>query len=365
MVEEHLVIIGAGVLGLTCALELSNHGYRVTVIGRELPGDSSIDYASPWAGAHFRPTPVNNSQEAFERDLMQETYTKLQDLAKEDSSTGIQFIPAVEYFEDPEAASSLLKDFSSWPGFSIVDPTDTPNESIHTAITYDAWVINTPVYLAWLQRQAELRGVTFIRARLNAVAEAYSVACEQHAENCDIPRPTTVVNASGMGFEDVQSYPSRGQFLIVSNPYDRTVSHHAADGVATVVIPRPLGGGTVIGGTKEPHNWSAAPSSAAIAGILDRVSKICPDMLQPEPGKPESAAGLHVLKSYVARRPMRHGGLRLETEQILVKETAPDGFKNESKELCVVHCYGAGPSGYKISWGVAGKVRGLISKNSS
>lgn len=64
-----------------------------------------------------------------------------------------------------------------------------------------------------------------------------------------------VVDTSGRGLNDPDSFPSRGQFIVVSNRFDKTVSHHWADGSSTVIIPRPLDGGTVIGGTKEPDNW--------------------------------------------------------------------------------------------------------------
>lgn len=44
---------------------------------------------------------------------------------------------------------------------------------------------------------------------------------------------------------------------------------------------------------------------------------------------------------------MRRGGLRLEKE-------------NLSQGTPLIHCYGAGASGFKISWGVARQVERLI-----
>jgi D-amino-acid oxidase len=52
---QHIVILGAGVIGLTTSLVLS-HTYpsaKITVIAKHFPGDRSIDYASPWAGANW------------------------------------------------------------------------------------------------------------------------------------------------------------------------------------------------------------------------------------------------------------------------------------------------------------------------
>lgn len=46
--ERHVVVIGAGVIGLTNAVLLAEAGYLVTVIAAHVPGDESIEYTSPW-----------------------------------------------------------------------------------------------------------------------------------------------------------------------------------------------------------------------------------------------------------------------------------------------------------------------------
>lgn len=46
----------AGVAGLTTALLLSRtRKYRIVVAAKHMPGDSDIEYASPWAGANYMP----------------------------------------------------------------------------------------------------------------------------------------------------------------------------------------------------------------------------------------------------------------------------------------------------------------------
>lgn len=92
------------------------------------------------------------------------------------------------------------------------------------------------------------------------------------------------------------------------------------------------------------------------------MAALCPDILQPAPGNPDSIPAIHVKEAYVGRRPMRKGGLRLESEMIDLVHTAEDGFHNDKTPLRVVHCYGAGPSGYKISWGVAERVCALVAQ---
>ena len=47
-IKAHVGIIGSGIIGLLSALTLTDAGYRVTIVARDLPGDESQDWASPW-----------------------------------------------------------------------------------------------------------------------------------------------------------------------------------------------------------------------------------------------------------------------------------------------------------------------------
>ena len=46
--KERVGIAGAGIVGLTSALLLADAGYKVTVVARNLPGDTSTQWSSPW-----------------------------------------------------------------------------------------------------------------------------------------------------------------------------------------------------------------------------------------------------------------------------------------------------------------------------
>lgn len=226
----------------------------MTVLAKHLPGDWYVAYASPRAGAHFRPVPIKTDQDAFENVLMRKSYDEFKRLAssRDTQLAGVSFIPAVEYF-DIAPNEEELSMFAAWPGFRQLDANELPNAAgVTSGLTYEAWVINSPVYLGWLKEEAEKLDVVFSRHSLSAMEEALFVANDLRS---DIPQPTAIINASGMGFADDDCFPSRGQFLLLKNSYDKTISHHSADGHSTVIIPRPLGGGSVVGGTKEPHNW--------------------------------------------------------------------------------------------------------------
>ncbi|RAL00163.1 FAD-dependent oxidoreductase [Aspergillus ibericus CBS 121593] len=367
MDKRHVVVIGAGVIGLSCAVQLARQGYQVTVVAREIPGDYDIDYASPWAGSHFRPVPATKPEDRFEQELMRETYREMEDLADRHPETGIQFIPAIEYFDTADPAycdEKLVQEngYASWPGFRVLRSSELPAqyESIKLGVTYTAWVLNSPVYLKWLKDEAVKYGVSFIRARLSAIEEAVFI-CKERLSASGTDEVIAVINASGRGFNDPKSFPSRGQFIAVSNPCQRMISHHWADGSTTVIIPRPLGGGTIIGGTKEPNNWSHSISDTATVSILSRAFTLCPELVGDSLDN-GSSYGLDIRQVYIARRPMRQGGLRLEREDLAFQDTSEDGLRNVQNSIPVIHCYGAGPSGYKLSWGIAKRVERFVSE---
>lgn len=52
---EHIAILGAGIIGITSSLVLA-HAYpnsKITLVAKHFPGDRSIEYTSPWAGANW------------------------------------------------------------------------------------------------------------------------------------------------------------------------------------------------------------------------------------------------------------------------------------------------------------------------
>ena len=127
-----------------------------------------------------------------------------------------------------------------------------------------------------------------------------------------------------------------GQTCLVANSCDRTITQQYADGTWSYVIPRPLQGGTIVGGTRQPSDWNPKPSASVRAELLKKAAEMYPAILNNE-GKFE------VIRDIVGWRPAREGGLRLEVE------TLPGNRK-------VIHAYGAGGRGFELSWGIAEEV---------
>ncbi|PWY65600.1 Fcf1-domain-containing protein [Aspergillus heteromorphus CBS 117.55] len=331
--------IPAGVIGLSCALYIQQHltpSQSLILSAREFPHTTSLNYASPWAGAHYRPVPGSTPQFTREESQAKRTYAHFKNLAAHEQGCGVQSVPGVEYLENPPveylAPENIRNAYAHLDGFERLTEGECP-PGVKWGVRYQTFVVNPPVYCAYLLRQFVLRGgevreYTFVDPR-----EAFHLA----------DGVKTVVNCSGMGFGDEKSFIIRGQTCLVRNPCSLTITRQNIDGSWSFCIPRPLDGGTIIGGTKQPHNWDPKPSLETRAQLLANAAKWFPFA----EGSKEQ---FDVIRDILGRRPAREGGMRLEAEKL------------DRGSGTLVHAYGAGGRGFELSWGVAEDVFGLMKK---
>ncbi|PVH89412.1 nucleotide-binding domain-containing protein [Cadophora sp. DSE1049] len=334
MGEETIVVVGAGVLGLSSALICQQHFPRtkVVIVARDLPGTESIDYASPWSGAHYRPIPDITPQGIYEASLARRTYDHFKIYAADNPDACISFTTGMDWLERPGdeylTAKTRYQDIDE---FRVLRPEELPS-GVKWGASYKTWCVNTPVYLCHLLRRFILNGGRIVQKRLESLSEAFTI----------VENVRTVINCSGVGFNDPASFITRGQTCLVANTASQTVTRQNADGTWTFVIPRPAHGGTIIGGTKEERDYESSPRLETRQRLLEAAAKSFPDLLD-EDGK------FRVIRDIVGRRPSRTGGMRLEVEDF--------GMGRH-----VIHGYGAGGRGVEMSWGVAEEVLSLLRK---
>lgn len=340
--KETVVVIGAGVIGLSTALCIQRHlkpSQSVLIVAREFPNATSVNYASPWAGAHYRPVPGTSPQFIREAKQAKRTYEVMKQLAAEEPAAGIKFMEGIEHLEAPpreylECFDGENNVYAHLDGFRQLSKDELP-PGVKWGVRYWTWCLNSPVYLAFLLRKFILKGGETKEYTLSSPMEAFELA----------KNVKTVVNCSGMGFADPKSFIIRGQTCLVRNPCSVTITRQNADGSWSFCIPRPLEGGTIIGGTKQPHNWNHNPSPEIRAQLLENASKWFPFT-------PESQGKFDVIRDIVGRRPAREGGVRIEAEKVGI-----DDYKT------IVHAYGAAGRGYELSWGIAEDVIEVMLKN--
>ncbi|CEF75981.1 hypothetical protein FGSG_10537 [Fusarium graminearum PH-1] len=354
---ETIVIVGAGVIGLSTALRVQerilsqNNPPSILIIARDFPSDTSINYATPWAGAHYRPCPGYSPQLLQEAKWAKKTYDILDSWPEKDKLTaGVEFMPGEEFFESPapeyvDVAEDVSKSVyshleSSFQLFSRGE-LDAMGDSLTTlGFSYRTYSLNSPLYASFLLRRLQSRGSRVRQYTLTSLEEVFSIQ----------DSVSVLINCSGTGFGDNKVFPIRGQTCLVRNLIDRTITRQNSDGTWSFAIPRPLEGGTIIGGTKEPHNWDPYPSSETRQTLLTNAAKWFPFGSDDSASTTTRASDrFHVITDIVGRRPAREGGLRLEMEKL--------------RQGTVVHAYGVAGRGFELSWGIADEVVALLDKN--
>ncbi|KAI1331037.1 FAD dependent oxidoreductase-like protein [Xylariaceae sp. FL0255] len=343
------VVVGAGVIGLSCALQIQEAGHEVTILAKDFPSGfetidaaTQINFTSPWGGAHnrFILPPLGAAPESVEvRDhgFSLLTWEKMHALHASNPESGITPVKAYDLFEDPEPVYlALTPEIAAHEygikGFRFQTGNDLPR-GVTLGYEYDSWSLNPMVYCAFLLRRFAFRGGKIVKREIRDPQEVFYMK--------DLAPFDVLVNASGIGFGDPNIFIITGQTCLVANPCPVSISRMNAKSMGIFNIPRNFEGGTVIGGTKIPNNWDMNPSLELREKLLSNFVDTYPDILGP-------GEKFRVIKDIIGRRPAREGGIRLEKESI-------------SGEKCIIHAYGLGGRGYELSWGVADHVGKLLS----
>ncbi|CAK4032415.1 D-amino-acid oxidase [Lecanosticta acicola] len=366
--RPHVVVIGAGVIGLTNAVWLAEAGYTVTIIAAHVPGDESIEYTSPWAGAHWRTHATVDEPEQCDWDVQTFKYWEelLEREARDDGlpRSGLKMQESIHYWDSAHIHEDLwwavhVKNFKQLsllrdPILSINRDSPPHAPRIRWGATSRACSVNVPRYLVYLQERARASGAILFQSRLptdggleKALTTAEGISKILGRGGVDV-----FVNATGLGARaicgDEGMVPIRGQTVLVKGEASatRTRYHGGGEisrGMSSYVIPRPGSGTTILGGTKERGEWSGETDAEVIGSILERCSWMAPELLTGEDG------GFEVVSAQAGLRPGREGGPRVEREVV--------------GDWKVVHSYGNAGGGYQNSVGVARKVLRLVEES--
>ncbi|KAE8152932.1 hypothetical protein BDV25DRAFT_150183 [Aspergillus avenaceus] len=319
-INTHVGIIGSGIIGLLSALTLTDAGYNVTIVARDLPGDDSQNWASPWAGVSIFPHP-----DVGGHSLQTENFKYFWALAHRDPTSGVQVIKATEHYDDRDDDSSIWYK-TVVPQYRLIPKEKLP-AGVKLGFTYTSMTINPEFLLSWVQTQLKARGVTFIQKTLSSIQEAKEITGANY-----------IVHASGLGAytlaDDKNVEAIRGQTMFVKTDFNELKMHQGSH--YTYVIPRMFTNGAIIGGISQPGSLDCNVDTGLRADILTRVNNLTDGALH------SVDLDKDVQKDIVAFRPGRKGGYRLEAEGD------------------IVHAYGFAGLGYIFSYGVALKVRELV-----
>lgn len=316
---NEVVVIGAGVIGLTCGIALREAGFPVTVLARAFSPHTTSDVAAAiwYPYAAYPPERVLAWAEA--------SYRRLQTLAA-DPATGVRMVWLRQLFAG-DTPPDWLRD-GPYPTRRLPARALPPgyDEGYELLVP----LMETPLYMPYLRRQLEALGAELRQAEVHDLAEILTPG-------------RIVVNATGLAARrltgDSSLHPIRGQIVRVEAVADLPWLIDDTDPVMPLYI-LPRRHDCILGGTAEVGDEDETPRPETTAIILERCTRLAPALAQ-----------ARVLQVRVGLRPGRPS-VRLETEPTPVRD------------CLVIHNYGHGGAGFTLSWGCAEEVVGMVTGSS-
>lgn len=312
-----VVVIGAGVCGLSTALALCEAGLAVTVYAAAPPHRTT----SAAAGALWGPHLVGADDRVGRWAAL--TLRRFRDLCAEPAAgvSELAGLVASSGGAEPDPPS-----FARGAGpLTSCDPAALP-AGYTSGWRYRAPVVAMPAYLDYLlELLLASGGQLHLGSPLRDLADAGGLSAAP-----------VIVNCAGIGARELVPDPAlqpvRGQVVVAANPGLTEFFVGERENPDEVTYFFPHGATVVLGGTQQPGLASTRPDPATAERIMADCAAVEPRL-----------AGAPVLAHRVGLRPVRPM-VRLEVQAIA-------GGRH------LVHNYGHGGAGVTLSWGCAQTVR--------
>jgi len=310
---DDVLVVGAGVSGLTTALRLIEAGLTVRVIAADPPGATT----SAVAGASWGPDLVDDPRGEAWSDISLKMFEQLAD----DPASGVRIRLGRHAAQCPVQVPGWA---GRLPGFRRCGPDDLPAGYVD-GYWLSVPLIDMPRYLGYLLDRLVGLGVTPQARTVTSFAEVAGEA-------------GTVVNCTGLASRrlvpDAALTPTRGQLVLVANPGVSTFFIEVDDEGPELTYLFPHADYVVLGGTFGPGDENLTASPATAEAIIRRCAVVEPTLRDAE-----------VLGHRVGLRPSRAA--------VCLGRGAVDGVP-------LIHNYGHGGAGITLSWGCADAVLALI-----
>ncbi len=313
---QDIVVVGAGVSGLTSAISLVEAGWPVRVWAAAMPQQTT----SAVAGAVWAP-PRPAERAADTLDWTEHSLRVFRELA-DDPASGVRMAPAMGVGE-LIATQAMSSAAALIPDLRPAGPGDVP-EGFGIGFRATVPMIDMPQYLDYLTRRLAAAGCDIEEHPVRSLAEAADAA-------------PIVINCAGLaagaltGDDTVR--PLFGQHVVLTNPGLQQLFLELNSGPEwTCFFPHPQR--VVCGGISIPDRWDTTADPEVTERILQRCRRIEPRLCEAE-----------VIETITGLRPDRPT-VRLEAEPL-------------GRARCI-HNYGHGGNGVTLSWGCARDVVRLV-----
>ena len=354
--QKNIVVIGAGISGLSTASVCSSAGHNVTVLFDQ-PASKTV---STIAGALWEWPPAvcghHNDVKSLTRSAAWAARS-YQVFAEQSlmAGTGVFFRPSNFYFKKPVRDSVIEWTKLNDSALHVRDLIHNPNLILENGINetlgledayrYLAPVIETPVYSQWLQDNLKSRGIRYVKRKISGRLSTQTDLFSEFSADW-------IINCAGLGAEELAGdslYPLRGALIKFDLPTERSEQFLAAHCIANdesipqqnMVYIVPRSDCLLLGGFAEPNRWETDltfESYHEVEKVYQRGIEFLPSLKELSISKTTPVlCGL---------RPARKANVRLE---------ADDSNR-------IIHNYGHGGSGYSLAWGCAEEVVRLIAE---
>jgi len=310
--SKNIAIIGAGISGMSTALLLIEKDHHITVYAKAF----SPNITSNRAAAFWFPYHIRNDRRGIR--WCQVSYDYYKKLA-EQKETGIsirQLIKVLRKGVDEE--EPVWIDLMPEGACRIMDKTELPENIVRG---YDVTVplMETQIFLPYLQQQLSEKGVRFIEREIKSFNEL--------TNDHDI-----VINCSALGSRklcnDESIIPVRGQVGLLAPKNDMPI--YLDNEKPLYVVPRK--DAIIVGGTYEERVETETTEPVTIERILNNAYEVFPELKQQQ-----------VIGSWAGLRPYR-----------------PEVRVEQEKGTNIIHNYGHGGSGFTLSFGCAEEVTNIV-----
>ena len=331
-----VVVLGAGVIGLSSALHLLERfpgELDLTVMAEKFTPNTTSDKSaaimiqgcSPNAGPEIVIDPENTKiMEHWNRVTMRRFHS----IYKSKENAKVQLCLQNGYFflesrlPDPWYKDDVFNfrhvDISSVEAKTL----NVPPNCVHIW-SFSTYALNPTPYLRWLMDNIQERGATFEKRKISSFDELSSY---------DI-----IINCTGLGSCDLVGdklmFPVRGEAVLVEAPWIKHWYNFSGTQTLGYIIPRAEN--VILGGTAIANSWSETPD----INTADKVLRDCQEHFP-------SLCGAKVVGGWAGLRPLR-SPVRLESC------AGPSGS-------LLVHCYGHGGQGVVLSWGCAEAIGDIV-----
>ena len=269
MASPDVIIAGAGIIGVSVALELQERGAAVLVLDRGEPGKEASSAAAGMLAALDPETPVPLRALALESARLFPSYVRK-----------IEEISGMKVDFRLQGTISLLKDELAPPGYQPLSGEDLVRlepalgTRDYRAFFLEEASVDPPLLIRAALRAAAAKGIE-VRAHTEVKEIRFQAGCVAIVTGGDRLSSSVAVNCRGAWSGDPVR-PRKGQMLSVPQPASALLEHVVMT-PEVYLVPR-SSGKIVIGATVEDVGFDKTVQPATIHTLHQTASRFVPDL---------------------------------------------------------------------------------------